>query len=366
VIRGVDKRGRPVRFDREYIRRGWRARAEGLATEWLGPRTEREHQLQLEREVEQQRYTTLDRAIGARAQDGLVRHADLSEVQQRRMRTLEALGFASRAPAGSWRLQPSWERTLRQMGERGDLIKQMHRAMRQVDPSRFVIGGPEMPSNPLEGERVYGRVVAVGLRDQMPDGMYAMIETVRGSGYYMPLHPAQAGQIRQGDHVVLRRWTDRSGRARLAIDSSRQPIERQVSYHGPTWLDAAQPSGSSALAAEVAKHKREREALLRKRGLWGVDLGTVERRRLAERYAQTLGLTRARRADGFVGRVVEIAETPTGQRYAVIASEREVLLMRATRKTNDLVGRAVRLVAEPVRDKSQRSRLQVEPLERER
>jgi type IV secretory pathway VirD2 relaxase len=40
VIRGVDRHGLPVRFDREYISNGMRARAQELATLDLGPRTQ--------------------------------------------------------------------------------------------------------------------------------------------------------------------------------------------------------------------------------------------------------------------------------------------------------------------------------------
>ena len=42
VVRGVDARGREVRFDREYISNGLRWRAQELATQELGPRTELE------------------------------------------------------------------------------------------------------------------------------------------------------------------------------------------------------------------------------------------------------------------------------------------------------------------------------------
>ena len=61
----------------DYIADGFRYRAAELATEWLGPRTELEIQQTLQREVEQERWTSLDRTlkreIGEAGGDGLVR-----------------------------------------------------------------------------------------------------------------------------------------------------------------------------------------------------------------------------------------------------------------------------------------------------
>ena len=63
--------------DRAYLTRGMRLRACELASEWLGPRTELEIRRTVEREVGQERWTSLDRALLARAREGLV---DLREV----------------------------------------------------------------------------------------------------------------------------------------------------------------------------------------------------------------------------------------------------------------------------------------------
>jgi type IV secretory pathway VirD2 relaxase len=77
VIRGVDRHGKPVRFDREYISRVWRERAQEIVTQELGPRSEQEVERQLQREVTRGRYTSLDRSIAARAVEGVVRSTEL-------------------------------------------------------------------------------------------------------------------------------------------------------------------------------------------------------------------------------------------------------------------------------------------------
>ena len=49
-----------------------RERAAGLATEWLGPRTELKIQRAMQREVDQERWTGLDRTLQREAVDGMV------------------------------------------------------------------------------------------------------------------------------------------------------------------------------------------------------------------------------------------------------------------------------------------------------
>ena len=49
-----------------------RERASELATEWLGPGTELEIQQSLRREVDQERWTSLDRTLQRHAQGGLI------------------------------------------------------------------------------------------------------------------------------------------------------------------------------------------------------------------------------------------------------------------------------------------------------
>jgi type IV secretory pathway VirD2 relaxase len=72
VVRGVDRDGLPVRFDREYIANDMRARAQELATLDLGPRTQLDLQRARSREVHQDRFTSLDRDMGRLALDGVV------------------------------------------------------------------------------------------------------------------------------------------------------------------------------------------------------------------------------------------------------------------------------------------------------
>jgi type IV secretory pathway VirD2 relaxase len=346
IVRGVDRNGRAVRFDREYMRHGFRQRAQTLATEWLGPRNELDLQRQSEREVGQSRWTQLDRRIERKARErhGVVLQEHLDGYERRRMQTLEQLGMVSREGAG-WRLVDGWRERLREMGERGDIVKQMYRAMPGLDASRFVVMDDSLPKVATEGERVYGRVAELGLRDAVPNGMYALIETARGAGYYIPLRHDQLGQLREGDFVTMRGWTDRRGAARLSFDRQHLTLEQQVTYVGPTWLDAARPSGASEFARQVAKQQQAREEFLRGRKLERSALRNLERRSVARQYATARRSRVCTLLDGFAGRVVAHHEAASGNRYWVIegAEGQGVAAVRADARGEKLVGRDVRI-----------------------
>ena len=70
LVRGRADDGRDLVISRDYISRGFRARAEERVTLELGPRTEQEIRSALEKEVEAGRWTNLDRALRNATDDG--------------------------------------------------------------------------------------------------------------------------------------------------------------------------------------------------------------------------------------------------------------------------------------------------------
>lgn len=134
VLRGVDDTGANLVIARDYISHGFRGRAAELATEWLGPQTERELREKLTREVGQERWTGLDRELVACAREGELALRDLPHGRDAgfrrgllvgRLRELERLGLAEPVALDRWSLSASAEPTLRAMGERGDIIRTM-------------------------------------------------------------------------------------------------------------------------------------------------------------------------------------------------------------------------------------------------
>ena len=138
VLRGKDGTGKDLIISRDYIAQGMRERASELATEWLGPRTEMEIQQSLRREVDQERWTSLDRTLQREAQGGLVHinqpTKDPKRRQQRvlligRLQRLQHMGLAHESSPGVWGVHADAEQVLRAMGERGDIVRTMQRAI---------------------------------------------------------------------------------------------------------------------------------------------------------------------------------------------------------------------------------------------
>jgi type IV secretory pathway VirD2 relaxase len=216
VVRGVDLQGRRVRMSRQYISHGMRGTAQELANEFLGPRVESEIQRTREREVIQGRLTSLDRELDRCATDhqidtdavhGRSRHDREAQHLFDRLEHLERLGVAERVSSGRWQVTPGWQKHLRDLGERGDIVKQMHRAMRGGDPARFhaVRPGQGLPDGGggVEERALVGRVAAKGLEDESKGIWYAVLETPTGAAYHVRLSARQAEITRTGDLVTF-------------------------------------------------------------------------------------------------------------------------------------------------------------------
>ncbi len=134
-------RGRDLVIAREYITKGLRERAAELVTLDLGPRSDLEIENRLRNEVQQERLTSIDRRLlRDRDGEGLVWTTDNEFFQQTlragRLQKLKHLGLAEQVRPGEWRLAGDIEDTLKRMGERGHIMKTMHREMVQKGVAR--------------------------------------------------------------------------------------------------------------------------------------------------------------------------------------------------------------------------------------
>ncbi len=191
VLRGKDDTGKDLIISRDYIAQGMRDRASELATEWLGPRTELEIQQSLRREVDQERWTSLDRTLQREAQGALIHMNqpanDPSRRQQRmlligRLQRLQRMGLAHESSPGVWTVHAEAEQVLRAMGERGDIVRTMQRAMggEHRDLAVFESGENVRP--------VVGRVAAKGMADELYDRGYLVIDGIDGKAHYVALN----------------------------------------------------------------------------------------------------------------------------------------------------------------------------------
>ena len=282
LLRGKADDGHDLVIDKDYIRQGMRGRAEERVTMELGPRSEREVDQALAREVGADRWTSLDRRL-QRMADQLSGVIDLRPDPQRsqsamdrhligRAGKLESLGLATSIAPACWSLKPDIEPTLRQLGVRGDIIKTMHRAMTglgvEADPGRFAL------HQCVEEDRIIGRLVERGLHDELSGQAYAVIDGADGCVHHLRFADLeQTGDAAPGAIVELRTWTDRRGRQGQSLwVQSDLTLAEQVTARGSTWLDrqllSSDPVQSGGGFGEMIEQaKRDRAGHLFSEGL---------------------------------------------------------------------------------------------------
>ncbi|WP_445673996.1 DUF3363 domain-containing protein [Pseudomonas aeruginosa] len=287
IVRGRDDTGKDLIIAGDYIAHGFRHRAAELATEWLGPRTELEIQQTLQREVEQERWTSLDCTLQREAgEDGRVQIERFNEPKLQRQRLLligrlqrlQRMGLADETQPGTWAVHADAEKTLRALGERGDIIRTMQRAM-SGQPRELAVFEPGD-----DGRTVIGRVAAKGLADELHDRGYLVIDGVDGKAHYVALntrdelanYPTGAVVEVRGSAVV--RAADRNIAA-LASDGL-----YRTDHHLAIEQGRAEPGRDPQEV--VAAHVRRLEALRRAGivervadGLWRVPDDLAERGR---------------------------------------------------------------------------------------
>lgn len=299
LMRGRADDGSDLVIDRDYISEGMRARAEARVTLELGPRSKREIAAALAREVDADRWTSLDQSLARIA----VRNAGLvdlrpdaggyartdSQLLLGRAARLEHMGLADRVEPAVWTLHPDIESSLRDLGMRGDIIKTMHRAMsesgRVPDLSSFALHDAS-PSEP-----VLGRLAARGLHDELTGSAYAIVEGIDGRTHHLRFEDLElTGDTPVGGIVEARSWAGRDGRDRLSLATrSDLTLQAQVHAGGATWLDH-QLASQAPLAAAKGFGRDVRDAMADRR-VRLVELGFA--RRLGTRVALLPGMIAA-------------------------------------------------------------------------
>jgi type IV secretory pathway VirD2 relaxase len=247
IVRGRTDGNKDLVISRDYIREGMRVRAQQLLTLELGPRSDREIRHSLETQVGAERWARLDRMLArdAAAHGSVVdlrpergqSQENFHGIKIGRMRKLEALGLARPLGPAKWSLSENAEDVLRELGERNDIIKRIHRGLTEKgwerDASDFVLHG-ETESIP-----VIGRLIARGLDDELKASVYVVIDGVDCRAHHIRLpHLDAAGDSASGSIVELRGFEDVAGRPKFAIAvRSDLAIETQVAARGATWLD---------------------------------------------------------------------------------------------------------------------------------
>lgn len=269
VLRGVTDEGKTLIIDRDYIAHGMRARASELATLELGPQTDHEIETKLRRQVDQERWTRIDRVMSREAVDHVLDRRErprpgqaglMHRMMVGRVQALQRMGLATETSRGIWRLDPDREPILRRMAERGDIIKILHRTF-----GRQASGYTVFDESADRQRTLVGRIADKGVADEIRDRHYLLVDGVDGRGHYVAIgtHPEFEG-LKPGMIVSVG-----------ASDVGSRPADQTVAavamanggIYDPDRHRAAERAKPSAIGCDpeafVQSHVRRLEALRR-------------------------------------------------------------------------------------------------------
>lgn len=290
VLRGKDQAGQDLIIARDYIAQGMRIRASELATAWLGPRTEKEIHESLHREMEQERWTNLDRVLQSEQRAGQL---DLRAVPAQpdarlqrslklgRLQSLQRMGLAQEVSPGCWTMNEKAESVLRAMGERGDIIRTLQRALSGRQRDWAIHDGGSATD-------LVGRVMTKGLADELQDRGYLVVDGLDGRAHYVALPAAvELSDFPVGAIVRIR--------GQRAVDHAIASMAEHGIYRTDRHLAVLRTQSPSSLdpEAQVESHVRRLEALRRagivermEHGVWRVPVDLAERGQVSDRQRQ--------------------------------------------------------------------------------
>ncbi|MEL7452480.1 MAG: DUF3363 domain-containing protein [Pseudomonadota bacterium] len=263
VIRGKDDLGQDLVIARDYLMKGLRARAEETLTQELGPRRDIEIVKSRHREVSQDRFTELDREIAHLSNQGV---AELSRgssafgrfkhsLHEQRLSHLEQLHLAKNLGEGRWQLASHWDRALKAMGRKGDIIRTLAAGVepgKHADRVRFIDERTgDLPS-------ILGQVIQHGPEDELRDRRFILVEDFQGTPWYAPVSDELGGVSPPIGAVV--ELSAQPQKPRRADRTIAEIADRSGGLYSDELHVAADPSASSAYRLA---HKRRLEALRR-------------------------------------------------------------------------------------------------------
>jgi len=269
VVRGKDDHGADLVIAKDYLTIGMRERAAELIELDLGPRTALDIEASLRAEMNQERLTSIDRALlRGMSSDRSVISAGRGRLEHSlrtgRLAKLAKLGLAEPIGGGRWQLVEGIEDTLRRIGERGDIIRTMQRAMGDAGIERAVADRAILIAGMPDGAPITGRIVWRGLADEHADRHYFIVDATDGRAYYVPLGRGETvGSLAIGAIV---RVTPLRAEVR---DVDRTIVSVAAANDGRYDIDAHLRHDPNASEAFAESHVRRLEAM--RRGNVGVD-----------------------------------------------------------------------------------------------
>ena len=252
VVRGKDHLGTDLIIARDYLTSGMRERAAELVDIDLGPRSVREIEQTLRAEVEQERLTSIDRALLRGLGGDRVVEADGPTALDQTLRTgrlskLARMGLAEPLGAGRWRLTSGLGETLKAMGERGDIVRTMQRAFTQRSLDRPPVDQAIYDPASDGVAPLVGSVLARGLADEHADRHYLIVDATDGRSHYVAIgkggatEPMPTGAIvRIEPRQAEVRTVDRTVVAIAAANGGRYDVDTHLRHDPGATQDFAE------------------------------------------------------------------------------------------------------------------------------
>src|SRR5260370_34471973 len=156
-----------------------------------------------------------------------------------RLQRLERMGLATAAGPAQWMVGLDAERSLRDLGIRGDIIKTMHRAFTERGQDRG-IADYAIDTDPASSP-IIGRLVDKGLHDELTGQAYAVIDGTDGRAHHVRFQGVEAFAHAPpiGGIVEVRRFGGPDDPRPTLVLANRSDIhlDQQVTAPRATWLD---------------------------------------------------------------------------------------------------------------------------------
>jgi len=287
VIRGKDHLGKDLIIARNYLTGGIRGRAQQIVTNELGPRRDLEIAQAQQAEASKDRFTGLDRELADMAVGNKLEIEPAAGAADRfrrslhlqRLKHLEALHLATREGKGRWRLKKGWDRALKAMGRRGDIVRGLAAGLAAGETAR---GMRLFEERPLDARPLTGVVISQGPDDELRDTRFLLVEDLDGTRWAVSARGIEPGGLPPRGAVIEVSAAPQQARASDLVIAD--IAARNGGYYSDGLHVEADPSASRNYREA---HKRRLEGLRRAGltqrradGVW--EIGADYLRRAAE------------------------------------------------------------------------------------
>ncbi len=221
IVRGVNDRGEDLVIGQDYVKEGFRRRAQEVATELLGERSLDEIRKSQEKEVEALRVTSLDRfmekqagedrVLDVRGKTNFGKSIFYEGLLKGRLRFLAASGLAVEQPPGVYMLKEDYQDDLRAIAQKNEAVKRLYPKIQ--DQARLdALSVYALKDG--QGPTVSGRIVDKGIMDELYDRKYVVVEDMDAKLHFVAVGDARSyDKAEKGSLVTVKPGGQSTGKA---------------------------------------------------------------------------------------------------------------------------------------------------------